>query len=46
MLVAECIEARRGEGREAMLTAGAGLSCGSLEDFNWQAKVEPVQCLL
>ena len=38
-LVAECVEARRGEGREAMLNAVAGLSCGTLEDFDWQAKV-------
>lgn len=38
-LVAECVEARRGEGREAMLNAVAGLSCGTLENFDWQAKV-------
>ena len=38
-LVGECVEARRGEGREAMLNAVAGLSCGTLEDFDWQAKV-------
>ena len=39
MLVAECVEARCSEGQEAMLSAVAALSCGSLEDFDWQAKV-------
>ena len=38
-LVAECVEARQGEGREAMLAAVGGLSCSRLEDFDWQAKV-------
>ena len=42
VLVAEAMESRRSECQDAMLSALATLSRGSLEDFDWQAKVGSV----
>lgn len=44
MLVAESLEARHSECQDAMLNALASLSHGSLEDFDWQAKVGLSRC--